>query len=70
MDKELLYLIAKRIIDHGLARNVVDIESCKWHNFRVARNLSKSKMRQKMKLFFLNKTQSFFGSPLKILDFY
>ena len=28
MDKELLYLIAKRDIAHGLARNVVDKESC------------------------------------------
>ena len=70
MDKELLYLIAKRDIAHGLARNVVDKKSCEWHNFRVARNLCKSKMRQKMKSFFLNKTQSFFGSPRKFWDFY
>ena len=70
MDKELLYLIAKRDIAHGLARNVIDKESCEWHNFRVARNLCKSKMRQKMKSFFLNKTQSFFGSPRKFWDFY
>ena len=27
-------------------------------------------MRQKMKSFFLNKTQSFFGSPRKLRDFY
>ena len=27
-------------------------------------------MRQKMKSFFLNKTQSFFGSPRKFWDFY
>ena len=60
MDNELLYL---RDIAHGIARGVTDKESCEWHNFRVARNLCKSKMHQKMKEFFLNKTQSFFGAP-------
>ena len=33
IDKELLSLIAKRDIAHGLARNVIDKESCEWHNF-------------------------------------
>ena len=47
---------------------LVDKESCEWLNFRIARNLSKSKVRQKRKAFFLNKTQSFFGSPRKFWD--
>ena len=45
LDKELLYLITKCDIAHGLARNDVDKQSCEWQNFRSARNLCKSKMR-------------------------
>ena len=61
MDKELFYLIAKRDIAHGIARSVTDKKSCEWHNFRV----SSLKWRQKIKKFFLNKTQSLFGAPGK-----
>ena len=70
MDKELLYLIAKRDIAHDLARSVPDKDGDEWHNLRVSRNLCKSKMRQKIKSYFLNMTQSFFGLPLKFWNFY
>ena len=67
MDKELLFFIVKRDIAHSCARSVTDKESCEWHYFRIARNLCKSK---KIKSFFLNKTQSFFGSPRKFWDLF
>ena len=65
-----LMLRAKRDIAHGLNRSVPDKDSGKWLNLRLLRNLRKSKMRQKMKSYFFNKTQSFFGSPRKFWDLY
>ena len=53
LDKELLFLITKRDIAHGLARNFVDRAS---NSKTFVVNLSKSMILQKLKLFFLNKT--------------
>ena len=33
MDKELLFLIAKRDIAHSIARNAIDKETCKFWDF-------------------------------------
>ena len=50
MDEKLLYLIGKRDTAHDLARNVPHQDTGESHNFRVSKNLCKSKMRKKMKL--------------------
>ena len=65
LDKELLHLIAKHDIAHGLARNVSGKQSYEWSSEEF-----KSMMRQKMKSFFLYKARTFFGSPHKFWDFY
>ena len=57
-----------RDIAHGIVRSVTDKKV--WMALFPGRKEFKSKMRLKMKEFFLNNTQSFFGAPLKFLDFY
>ena len=70
MDNELQHLIAKRDIAHRIALDSNDKLSSDWKDFRTARNICKSKMREKMKIYFLDKTQSSFGVPRKFWNFY
>ena len=56
MDKEFIFLNAKRDIAHRLARIFPDNDMVEWHNFSVSRNILKSNMRKRKKSDFLNKT--------------
>ena len=71
IDKELLFLIAKKDHLYKIAVNSGNDRSAQaWENFRAARNTYKSKMRQKMENYFLDKTCSNFKSSKKYWSFY
>ena len=61
-------MIAKRDNAHRIALGSYNILSSDWRDFRTARNICKSKMREY--IYFLYKTQSSLATPRKFWNFY